>query len=1563
VGAAFGVSVALLLSAAGVAQATKFWEGTTGNTTVGVTGGLFTVPRDVAANEAAVNDGNPAANGDFYVVEDTSFGPGGHRVSRLSSAGVFELAFGRDVVSTGPGNADERQAVTVAATTGTFTLTFAGQPTAAIDYNAAPGVVQTALEDLSNLEPGDVIVTGGPGDATGSIPYVVQFAGDQADVNLAPMTSSPAGLGGGTAVVSTQVEGAISFEVCVAGVDVCKGGVSSGGDGTVGGNGSFANPQGVAVDQDTGNVYVSDRNNRRINAYTPNGSFLRSFGFDVQIGGATTYEICGDDAADTGDVCKAGVGLDAGPAGQFGASTTAGGYKIDVSKPDGNPATGSVFLANTSSERVEQYQLDGTNPTNFGTTPTDFPANHPLSVAVGDGFVYATATAPFVNSDGFTVTAQVVKRYDLSTLGFSTINVGAISDTSTASPTTGLEVDRLTGHLFVSRANSSVGVLELADPAGDPSLFDTHFTNATMAFPSNVNINGIGLAGDTGTLFVASNHRVFRLDDDGVAPIDLSVSATNVGPTTAELRATIDANGPTGFPVSYHFEVSKDGSTWTQLADDQLAGPTGDDPDPVQVTTAATGLEANAFYRFRLVATRPSGAGSVTSGEGFFLTDPAAPAVSGLRINQLRDTSANPVGRVNPNNQATTYSFHYSVVGSGIEHQTPAQSAGSGGTAVPVAAQIGDLEPSSTYSYTLEAMNATGTTTSTAGTFKTLDELAPEDPCPNAAFRTGASAHLPDCRAYEMVSPIDKNGGDIETAEEEAGIGSHLSSAYRQASVAGDKITYSSATTFGDAVGGHWSNQYLSTRGSQGWSTHSISSRRGLSVLEPEGFPSSANLRWFALGYFQGFTPDLSSAWVRDDNVDTLAPGALEGYVNLYRRDNTTDAYEPLTNQGPFGAETWLWPGLSRDALSNTAGPRFLGASDDLRHQVFVVTAPLTPEAIQPPGPEQAISQLYDLVDGQLHLVSRLPDGTPNTNHSFAGTAGASQYLKTRTSAIKNAVSSDGSRIFWTSTPASGGGASPSGPGALYVRENPDQPQSATTGDVCTEPAKACTVHIAGAAASTAGAQFYAAAADGSKALYSLGDPPARTLHVFDVDSRTSTQIAGQLIGVAAAADDLSHVYFVSKQDLAAGAVAGENNLYDYHDGEFTRVAAVTDDDLARWIRSLGGSQAFGGNLIGRGLGDGPSPIVNQTRVTPDGRHFVFMSNSRALSEATAGYDNTDVVVGKPVFEVFHFDADTRDLSCVSCKPSGLRPRGGFVRAVYSPVEIDFSDNSPGVASSYPVGLRVGASIPTWEHDNYASRLLSDDGGRVFFHSDDELLSGDTNSGVQDVYEWQAEGSGGCDSSDASYSNQNNGCLSLVSTGKDGARSEFVDASPDGDDVFISTDQSLDPRDPGLRDIYVARVGGGFPAPVGAPDGCGVLEGSCQGGGVAGVAGGGTTSSPSSVANAAPGARQTLRVAPLSARARVRAARSGILSLRVRASVAGRVSVAAKARLGGKSRMVARKAVRVPKGRSATVKLRLSSAARGVLRRGRGLRLAVRVRQDGVRARTLTVTLKRGSRS
>lgn len=94
------------------------------------------------------------------------------------------------------GDIAEAQTVTITGgpTGGTFTLTYSGQTTAGIAYNAAAGAVQSALEALSNIAPGDVTVTGGPGPGT---PYVVTFRAGMGSV--VQMTGSAAGLTGGAA--------------------------------------------------------------------------------------------------------------------------------------------------------------------------------------------------------------------------------------------------------------------------------------------------------------------------------------------------------------------------------------------------------------------------------------------------------------------------------------------------------------------------------------------------------------------------------------------------------------------------------------------------------------------------------------------------------------------------------------------------------------------------------------------------------------------------------------------------------------------------------------------------------------------------------------------------------------------------------------------------------------------------------------------------------------------------------------------------------------------------------------------------------------------------------------------------------------------------------------------------------------------------------------------------------------------------------------------------------------------------------------------------------------------
>ena len=91
----------------------------------------------------------------------------------------------------------EVQTVTITGTPtgGTYTLTFSGQTTAGIPYNATAAQVKTALEALSNIAPGDVTVSGGPHPGT---VISVTFAGDYLGEDVPAMTASAAGLTGGT---------------------------------------------------------------------------------------------------------------------------------------------------------------------------------------------------------------------------------------------------------------------------------------------------------------------------------------------------------------------------------------------------------------------------------------------------------------------------------------------------------------------------------------------------------------------------------------------------------------------------------------------------------------------------------------------------------------------------------------------------------------------------------------------------------------------------------------------------------------------------------------------------------------------------------------------------------------------------------------------------------------------------------------------------------------------------------------------------------------------------------------------------------------------------------------------------------------------------------------------------------------------------------------------------------------------------------------------------------------------------------------------------------------------
>lgn len=122
-----------------------------------------------------------------------------------------------------PGNDAVQSIVVSGATGGTFTLTFDGQTTGALAYNATAATVQAALVALSNVAAGDAVVSGGP---LGAGAVSVTFTGAHGLRVVANMTTSsglltPAGTAVGVATTTAGVVPGGGYErmVTVAVVD------------------------------------------------------------------------------------------------------------------------------------------------------------------------------------------------------------------------------------------------------------------------------------------------------------------------------------------------------------------------------------------------------------------------------------------------------------------------------------------------------------------------------------------------------------------------------------------------------------------------------------------------------------------------------------------------------------------------------------------------------------------------------------------------------------------------------------------------------------------------------------------------------------------------------------------------------------------------------------------------------------------------------------------------------------------------------------------------------------------------------------------------------------------------------------------------------------------------------------------------------------------------------------------------------------------------------------------------------------------------------------------------
>lgn len=453
----------------------------------------------------------------------------------------------------------------------------------------------------------------------------------------------------------------------------------------------------------------------------------------------------------------------------------------------------------------------------------------------------------------------------------------------------------------------------------------------------------------------------------------------------------------------------------------------------------------------------------------------AGPALGPSWASDVGATSARLHSSITPAGLATTYHFDFIAnatyeanLAAAKEGFTGAFKApagadpaiGSGLSPIAVAQLLANLKADTAYRYRITAQNSSGT-----------------EKGPPLSFYTQAIGGplLADGRGWEMVSPIDKNGGQADPPGALAGGG------LLQAAAQGGALAYSSAASFGQgAQGAPPASQYLATRSTGGWSTQNITAPvfSGSYEIGEGGVP------------YRLFSADLARALLLNGdhcrggaegcavaNPPLDGSGAPAGYQDYYLRDGATGAFTAL---------------LTPAELSGLDPARFdaslAGATADLSHAVLSSCAALTANATEVPlggGCDPAKQNLYLWSPGSgLSLINVLPAQS-------SGTPGA------ELAAQADAISADGARVYWRDLAS----------GNLYLREGAATKQLDT--------------------AAGGGGTFQAASTDGSVAYFTKAG------HLWRHSGASATDLtpAGGVKGVLGASADGAYLYY---QDASA---------------------------------------------------------------------------------------------------------------------------------------------------------------------------------------------------------------------------------------------------------------------------------------------------------------------------------------------------------------------------------------------------------------------------------------------
>jgi hypothetical protein len=678
---------------------------------------------------------------------------------------------------------------------------------------------------------------------------------------------------------------------------------------------------------------------------------------------------------------------------------------------------------------------------------------------------------------------------------------------------------------------------------------------------------------------------------------------------------------------------------------------------------------------------------------------PMAPVVSSELVAEVGTSEAKLGALVNPGGIGTKYRFEYGRTAEyGQSVPFPEGSVGEELVSRTVWAAAKGLAPGTTYHYRVVASNALGTDYGRDQTWTT--ETAAESSCPNEPVRGGFSASLPDCRAYELVTP--SNDASAQPDPEHPPIGKYPAGGgliANQAARDGDRMAFASSEVLpGSPSGGV---QYVATRGANGWSTEDVvplesyTADRCTAYERPVVAYSADLSKTLLLHSFGGGGAVVDGGeHACDVEPVEVVKGEPLGLANLLLRDNTTGSYQ-LVDVTPVGIKP----------VSLT----FLAASADLEHVVFSENAQLTPTA--PAGAED----VYEWSGGGVRLVTVLPDGSSVVGKLVGMSADGSDVLFTANGALYARL--HGERTVQLD--AAQGGPGVSGGGSVqYVSED--------------------------------GAQVFFSDASRltSDSTASLSEPDLYECEIVEVaegprcdlsDFTVATKVPGGTFS-----EDGSHVYFTSNAVLASNT-----RQYTTTEGKTVVEQAQTGEENV-YVYSAGTISFIARN-------------VNVSQVSPNGEFAAIQSNDSLTgydNTETVLEKETLSETARP--EIFLYSAAAGSLVCVSCKPSGEPPTaGGTDVAQGAPAATQgaihyLSDNGRLFFETNEALLPADTNgkQDVYEYEDGQLHLISggtaagnsilletsEDGRDVFFLTRQRLLAQDTNEEALAIYDARVNG-------------------------------------------------------------------------------------------------------------------------------------------------------------------------------------------------------------------------------